>query len=85
VNQNQFNIIFGGKITMKKLKSKMNLMITHLKSAVMNCHGEGFIDSGLKILISIIIGSLLLAGLYALFGDVILFSSRYSHDRDCYA
>lgn len=30
------------------------------------------VDSAVKILISIVIGALLLAGLYALFGDVIL-------------
>ena len=34
--------------------------------------GEGFVDSAVKILISVVIGALLLAGLYALFGDVIL-------------
>jgi len=34
--------------------------------------GEGMVDSAVKILISIVIGALLLAGLYALFGDVIL-------------
>lgn len=47
--------------------------------------GEGMVDSAVKILISIVIGALLLAGLYALFGDVILFSTPYNHDRDCYA
>jgi hypothetical protein len=47
--------------------------------------GEGMVDSAVKILISIVIGALLLAGLYALFGDVILFSSLRNHDRDCYA
>ncbi|MGL5434547.1 MAG: DUF6133 family protein [Lachnospiraceae bacterium] len=34
--------------------------------------GEGFVDSALKILISVVIGALLLAGLYALFNDNIL-------------
>lgn len=34
--------------------------------------GEGFIDTALKILISVVIGALLLAGLYALFQDTIL-------------
>ena len=40
--------------------------------AVRNKRGEGFLDTALQILISIIIGSLLLAGLYVLFGDTIL-------------
>ncbi|MDE5742658.1 MAG: hypothetical protein K2H90_09440, partial [Oscillospiraceae bacterium] len=39
-----------------------------LKSA----KGENFGDSGIKILIAVVIGALLLGGLYALFGDVIL-------------
>ena len=34
--------------------------------------GEGFVDSALKILISVVIGALLLAGLYVLFQDTIL-------------
>lgn len=33
---------------------------------------ENFIDSALKILIAVVIGALLLGGLYALFGDQIL-------------
>jgi len=34
--------------------------------------GEGFIDTAVKILISVVIGALLLAGLYALFGETIM-------------
>jgi len=34
--------------------------------------GENFVDSGLKILISVVIGALLLAGLYALFGETVI-------------
>lgn len=34
--------------------------------------GEGFVDTAVKILISIVVGALVLAGLYALFGDTIL-------------
>lgn len=30
--------------------------------------GENFVDSGVKILIAVVIGALLLGGLYALFG-----------------
>lgn len=47
--------------------------------------GEGFVDTAIKILMAVVIGALVLAGLYALFGDVVLFSSLNSHDRDCYA
>ena len=34
--------------------------------------GEGFIDTAVSILISVVIGALVLAGLYALFGETIL-------------
>ncbi len=36
-----------------------------------NC-AENFVDSGIKILIAVVIGALLLGGLYALFGDTIM-------------
>lgn len=39
---------------------------------LVNTSGEGFVDTAVKILISIVIGALLLAGLYTLFGDTIL-------------
>ena len=34
--------------------------------AVSNIKAEGYVDSGVKILIAVVIGALLLAGLYAL-------------------
>lgn len=34
--------------------------------------GEGYIDTAVKILISVVLGALLLSGLYALFGDVVM-------------
>ncbi len=37
-----------------------------------NNRAENFVDSGVKILIAVVIGALLLSGLYALFGDTIL-------------
>ncbi len=33
---------------------------------------ENFVDSGIKILIAVVIGALLLGGLYALFGETIM-------------
>ena len=33
---------------------------------------EAYVDTGVKILIAVVIGALLLGGLYALFGDTIL-------------
>ncbi len=74
---------------MRKLmnKAQMEMVKVMVKGRVIlvGNSGEGMVDSAVKILISIVIGALLLAGLYALFGDVILFSSLRNHDRDCYA
>ena len=40
--------------------------------AVSNHKAEGYVDSGVKILIAVVIGALLLAGLYALFNTTIM-------------
>lgn len=42
------------------------------KKFLANKKGEGFVDTAVKILMSVVIGALVLAGLYALFGDTIL-------------
>ena len=34
--------------------------------------GEGYIDTGVKIIIGVVIGGVILAGLYTLFDDVII-------------
>ncbi|RJE46606.1 MULTISPECIES: DUF6133 family protein [unclassified Dehalobacter] len=34
--------------------------------------GEGFVDTAVKILISVVVGALILSALYALFGETIL-------------
>lgn len=43
-----------------------------MRFAVANNSGENYIDSAVKILIAVVLGGLLLAGLYALFGDVVM-------------
>ena len=61
---------------MKKLfnsiRSKCNSLATRVVVAVSNVKAEGYVDSGVKILIAVVIGALLLAGLYALFNDTIM-------------
>lgn len=42
------------------------------KAALQSRRAEGFVDTALKILMAVVIGALILAGLYALFGDTIL-------------
>lgn len=43
-----------------------------IKDSLTSQSGEGFVDTALKILISVVVGALLLAGLYMLFKDTIL-------------
>lgn len=56
----------------KKVKDTVNSFAVKTSVALSNEKGENFVDSGVKILIAVVIGALLLAGLYALFGDTIL-------------
>lgn len=53
---------------------KIKAAVTYAKTAAVlkDSRGEGFVDSAIAILISVVIGALLLAGLYALFGDTVL-------------
>lgn len=61
---------------MKRAIAKTNDFIRDkaiaIKSATSNNRGEGYIDTAIKILISVVLGALLLAGLYMLFGDVVM-------------
>ena len=61
---------------MKKLinsiRNKVNSVAIRTKCALDNARAEGYVDSGVKILIAVVIGALLLAGLYALFNDTIM-------------
>ena len=61
---------------MKKLinsiRAKVNSLATRAVTAVTNTQAEGYVDSGVKILIAVVIGALLLGGLYTLFNDTIM-------------
>lgn len=48
------------------------LQSAKLRYATANNRGENYVDSAVKILIAVVLGGLLLAGLYALFGDVVM-------------
>ena len=67
----------------KKIKSTVPHKIAAVKDAAVNLAfrgrnllsgnaGEGYIDTAIKILLAVVIGALLLAGLYALFGETVL-------------
>ena len=61
---------------MKKLinsiKNKANSAIISARTAIESTSGEGYIDTGVKIIIGVVIGGVLLAGLYALFNTTII-------------
>ena len=51
----------------KKIRSKFDSAVATVKATIASKKAEGYVDSGVKILIAVVIGALLLAGLYALF------------------
>ena len=61
---------------MKKLfnsiKTKVNSAIISARTAIESTSGEGYIDTGVKIIIGVVIGGVILAGLYALFNTTII-------------
>jgi len=46
--------------------------VARTKSTLSGKRGEGFVDTAVKILIAVVIGALVLAGLYLLFSGTIL-------------
>ena len=54
------------------IKNKVNSIAVRTQTAIANTRGEGYVDSGVKILIAVVIGALLLGGLYTLFDDTIM-------------
>ena len=61
---------------MKKLinsiKNQFNKAVVTAKSAIGSTSGEGYIDTGVKIIIGVVIGGVILAGLYLLFDSTII-------------
>ena len=56
----------------KKFANKVKSVVSTAKVAVMSHKAEGYVDSGVKILIAVVIGALLLGGLYLLFNGTIM-------------
>ena len=64
---------------MKNIKRQLvnyrNAMVMHMwnvKNKLQDTSGEAYVDTAIKILIAVVLGALLLAGLYALFNDTVL-------------
>lgn len=54
------------------IQNKLATTALRTKTALTNTRGEGYVDTGVKILIAVVIGALLLAGLYTLFNTTIM-------------
>jgi uncharacterized membrane protein len=52
--------------------NKVAFTVLYGRATLASAKGEGYVDSGVKILIAVVIGALLLAGLYTLFNSTIM-------------
>ena len=57
---------------MSKIQNKTNALAIKAKTTLENIKGEGYIDTGVKIIIAVVVGAVILGGLYALFDNIIL-------------
>lgn len=55
-----------------KIRNKVSSIAIKAQTAIANKKAEGYVDSGVKILIAVVIGALLLGGLYTLFNSTIM-------------
>ena len=60
------------KNAFNKAQNKVNELAIRAKTAIQSKSGEGYIDTAVKIIIGVVIGSLILVGLYALFNTVVI-------------
>ena len=54
------------------IKNKLGKAFATDKATVESTTGEGYIDTGVKIIIGVVVGGVILAGLYALFNTTII-------------
>ena len=56
----------------KKIQNKINGLAIRAKTTIENVKAEGYVDTGVKIIIAVVVGAVILGGLYALFNTVII-------------
>ena len=56
----------------KSLENKANSAIISANTAIESTAGEGYVDTGVKIIVGVVIGGVILAGLYTLFNDTVV-------------
>ena len=55
-----------------KFRNTMSLKVLEAQVLLRKNDGENFVDTAIKILMAVVIGALVLGGLYALFGETVL-------------
>lgn len=55
-----------------KIKSKFQKPVTTVQTVIAEKRAEGYIDTAVKIIIGVVIGGVLLAGLYTLFNTTVI-------------
>ena len=55
-----------------KIKSKFQKSVTTVQTVIAEKRAEGYIDTAVKIIIGVVIGGVLLAGLYTLFNTTVI-------------
>jgi hypothetical protein len=64
--------ISGVKTAVYSAVLTAQIMIRRSRAVFADSRGEGFVDTAVKILMAVVIGALVLAGLYLLFNSTIL-------------
>ena len=57
---------------MMKIRTAAAVKVWQARGKLTESSGEGYVDTAIKILIAVVLGALLLAGLYSLFNDTVL-------------
>ena len=60
------------KKLINKIKSKFQKSVATVQTVVAEKRAEGYIDTAVKIIIGVVIGGVLLAGLYTLFNTTVI-------------
>lgn len=66
------NLVTTMKNTVSNINTGVAVKVMQVRCKLAERRAEGYIDTAVKILIAVVLGALLLAGLYALFGDVVM-------------
>ena len=56
----------------KNIKNRVNEAIVNVQATIESKKAEGYVDSAVKIIISVVVGGALLAGLYTLFSGTVI-------------